>query len=267
MGPVAYFCGESTCYECSHSMSDDCPKRVPSYNGTLSKGSKTFGGFANSCRLPGCAAIWILAGLESSHAAPLLCAGITTYGPLKEFLPTSRIKSVGIIGIGGLGHLAILWAKALGYEHIMAFSRRPDKFENALRLGADRYVATEFETDWVSKYDGQLDVLLSTVSSSEMPFNDYLKLLRSNGKFCQLGLPDDPLPSIEVFGLVERKISLHFSDVRSVSSTEEMLELAVRQGVHPWVQDRRMSEINAVLAEMEAGKARFRYVLVADKSD
>ncbi|PQE17635.1 alcohol dehydrogenase protein [Rutstroemia sp. NJR-2017a BVV2] len=110
-------------------------------------------------------------------------------------------------------------------------------------------------------------VLLSTVTSSEMPLNDYLKLLRTNGKFCQPGLPDDPLPSIEVFDLVERKISLHLSDVGSVSSTEEMLELAVKPKVHPWVQDRRISEINVVLAEMEAGKARFRYVLVADKSD
>ena len=136
--------------------------------------------------------------------------------PLKAFAGTG--KRMGVIGIGGLGNFAIMFAKALGFEYVMGISRREEKHSDALALGADCYVATADEVDREMKYIGSLDLNVCTVSSVDMLLNAYLGLLGTGGHFCQVGLPDDPLPSLEV-------------------------------------------------SEMDAGKARYRYVLVNDDSD
>ncbi|KAG9230851.1 chaperonin 10-like protein [Amylocarpus encephaloides] len=263
IGPVVYVCGKSTCRECSQNTPNYCPQRVPAYNGFLPDGSQTYGGFANYCRVSSAAAIRIPPTLSSTFAAPMLCAGITTFAPLVEHGQGG--KRVGVIGIGGLGHFAILFAKALKSEHIVAISRRENKRNDALELGADAYVATEEELGWMEHYASSLDVIICTVSSADMPLNKYLTLLRTGGHFCQVGMPEAPMPGLEIFGLVERKISIHFNDIGSIQETEKLLEFAARENIHPWIEERKMSDVNDVLKDMEAGKARYRYVLVSEK--
>lgn len=208
IGPVVYTCQQKTCMECVKGISNYCPRRIANYNGVLPDGSKTYGGFANFCRVPGAAAIRIPAAMESASAAPMLCAGITAFVPLKEF--EGKDKRVGIIGLGGLGHFGIMFAKALEFEQVVAISRPENKRGDALKLGADCFIATEDENDWEEKYSASLDLIVCTVSLANMPLNKYLGLLRTGGHFCQIGLPEAPLPPLEVFPLIERKLSLHF---------------------------------------------------------
>ncbi|KAI9642953.1 hypothetical protein NHQ30_008687 [Ciborinia camelliae] len=259
---IALVCAQKDCTECSQGMPNYCPRKVAAYDGYLSDGSKTYGGFSNYCRVPGAAAIRIPQTLSSAAAAPLLCAGITTFVPLMEY--KGEEKRVGIIGVGGLGHFAIMFARALKFQYVIAMSRRESKRGDAIKLGADSYIATEEETDWAEKYAKSLDVIICTVSSADMPLNKYLGLLRTGGHFCQVGLPDDPMPALEIFGLVERKISIHFNDIGSVKETEGLLEFVVRERIQPLIETRKMNDVNNVLREMEAGNARYRYVLVND---
>ncbi|RAL59370.1 hypothetical protein DID88_006860 [Monilinia fructigena] len=262
IGPIIHVCAQEDCNECSQGMPNYCPKKVAAYDGYLPDGSKTYGGFANYCRVPGAAAIRIPQTLSSETAAPLLCAGITTYIPLSKY--KGEEKRVGVIGVGGLGHFAIMFARALKYQHVFAISRRESKRGDAIKLGADSYIATEEESDWAEKYAKSLDVIICTVSSADMPLNKYLGLLRTGGHFCQVGMPDDPLPPLEIFGLIERKISIHFNDIGSIKETEELLRFVAREKIHPLIETRNMSDVNKVLKEMEAGNARYRYVLVND---
>ncbi|KAE8446794.1 hypothetical protein EG329_011571 [Mollisiaceae sp. DMI_Dod_QoI] len=265
VGPVVYACSQRDCSECSRGMIAYCPRRVANYNGILPDGSKTYGGFANYCRVPGDAIIRIPKALDSVSAAPMLCAGITAFVPLKEFAEQS--KRVGVIGIGGLGHFGILLAKAMGFEQVVAISRRENKRMDALNLGADDFIATEDEEDWDIKHAASLDLIVSTVSAADMPLNKYLGLLRSGGHFCIIGIPEAPLPPLDVFPLVERKVSIHFNDIGSVYETEKLLEFAVEKDVQPWVEERKMKDINKVLNELQEGNARYRYVMASDSSD
>ncbi len=265
IGPVVYTCQQKSCAECSKGMSNYCPRRIANYNGVLPDGSKTYGGFANFCRIPGAAAIRIPTSLASASAAPMLCAGITAFVPLSEF--GGEDKRVGIIGLGGLGHFGILLAKALKFDKVVAISRRESKREDAVQLGADDFIATEDDAEWLEKHAASLDLIVSTVSSAEMPLNKYLGLLRTGGRFCQIGLPEAPLPPLEVFGLIEHKLSLHFNDIGTVDQVEKLLQFAVEQDIQPWVEQRKMRDLNQVLGEMEAGKARYRFVMVNDGSD
>ncbi|KAL9110299.1 MAG: hypothetical protein Q9187_008072, partial [Circinaria calcarea] len=248
------------CDECSSGMENYCPRRIPAYNGTFPSGCKSNGGFANYCRVPGDSTIRIPDGLASEAAAPMLCAGITAFVPLSEH-GAGPGKRVGIIGVGGLGHFAVLFARALKCDRVVAISRRASKRADALKLGADLYVATADEPDWAVKHAHSLDLIVSTVSSADMPLNDYLKLLRTKGRFCQIGMPDDPMPPLEVAGLIERGISIGFNDIGTVKEVEDMLRLAVKEDIQPWVEVRKMKDVNEVLREMGEGKARYRYVL------
>ena len=242
-------------------MENYCPRRVPAYNGTFPSGCKSNGGFANYCRVPGDSTIRIPDGLSSAAAAPMLCAGITAFVPLSEH-GAGPGKRVGIIGVGGLGHFAVLFARALKCDQVVAISRRESKKADALKLGADLYVATADEPDWAVKYAHSLDLIVSTVSSADMPLNDYLKLLRTKGRFCQIGMPDDPMPPLEVAGLIERGISIGFNDIGTIKEVEDMLQLAVKEDIKPWIETRKMKDVNKVLREMGEGRARYRYVLV-----
>jgi hypothetical protein len=125
------------------------------------------GGYALYNRSPGHFVIKIPDSIPSELAAPMMCAGVTTYSPLKQN-GCGPGKRVGVVGIGGLGHFAILWAKALGADKIIAISRKADKANDALELGADAYIATEGEGDWVKEHKGTLDIIISTVSSSKV---------------------------------------------------------------------------------------------------
>jgi alcohol dehydrogenase (NADP+) len=190
----------------------------------------------------------------------MLCGGITTYSPLVAN-GCGPGKRVGIVGVGGLGHFGILWAKALKADFVLGLSRRGNKRADALALGCNAYVATDEDENWAKKFANSLDIIISTVSSPKMPLRQYLGLLRSRGIFVQVGAPEESLPPISAFDLIPKERRIGGSAIGPPGMIKEMLELAAREGVRPWVQTRKMGEANEVVKAMERGEARYRFVL------
>lgn len=191
----------------------------------------------------------------------MLCGGITVFSPLKRN-GAGPGKKVGIVGVGGLGHFAVLFARALGADKVVAISRKASKRDEAIKLGADEYIATDDDKDWEKNNKRSLDLIVSTVSSAKMPLTSYLGLLRVHGTYIQVGAPDGgELPPVNAFTLLANGIHLGGSGIGSPDEIKEMLQLAADQKIKPWVQKRPMKEANAAIVDMEAGKARFRYVL------
>ena len=230
------------------------------YGDRYADGSISYGGFADYCRHNSHSVFSIPDGLASEDAAVMLCAGSTVYGPLKEHGVGPKTR-VGIIGIGGLGHLGVLFAKAMGCQMVVAFSRSKAKQEDALKLGANEYVATADQGDWATKNASSLDLIICTVSGPQMPFQEYLGLLRPKGTFCQVGIPEEPLPPLETMALVLNGTKIAFSDSANPGNIGEMLKLAAEKKIKAWTEVRPMAEINETIADMEKGKARYRYVL------
>jgi alcohol dehydrogenase (NADP+) len=144
------------------------------------------GGYATYHRTNENFAIKVPAGLDSADAAPMFCGGVTVYSPLKQN-GCGPGKKVGSVGIGGLGHFGILFAKALGADRVVGISRRVNKKEEVLQLGADQYIATDDNKDWASANSRSLDLIIPTVSSDNIPLNGYLGLLAVNGTYIQVG--------------------------------------------------------------------------------
>jgi alcohol dehydrogenase (NADP+) len=200
-------------------------------------------------------------GVDSAAAAPMLCGGVTTYAPLK-FNECGPGKRVGIVGVGGLGHFGILWSKALKADKVVGISRKEAKRADVLKLGADEYIATDEEKDWAKTHAGTLDIIICTVSSPSMPLRDYLALLDTNGRFIQVGAPEDALPQILAFDLIPKGKFLGGSGIGSRIQIEEMLNLAAEMKVKPWLEERPMKDVNQTLIDMDKGLARYRYVLI-----
>jgi alcohol dehydrogenase (NADP+) len=254
------------CNDCSNGLENMCTKegRCDTYNRRFLNGDKSYGGYGDYHRCPNHFVMKIPDKLASSDAAPMLCGGVTTYAPLKDN-GCGPGKRVGIVGVGGLGHFGVLWAKALGADRVVGISRKNVKRDDVLKLGADEYIATDDDTDWATKYAGTLDLIVCTVSSTKMPLQGYLGLLDTRGKFIQVGVPEEPLPQIMAFDLVAKGKSLGGSCIGPPAQIEEMLQLAAEKGVKPWIEERDMEDANKALLDFEAGKPRYRYTLVNKK--
>lgn len=260
VGPQGYTCRKADCECCSKGQENYCPRRLGTYGDRYPDGSISYGGFADYCRHNSYSVFSIPEGLASEDAAVMLCAGSTVYEPLKEH-GAGPETSVGIIGLGGLGHLGLLFAKAMGCPNVVAFSRSTAKQEDALRLGADEYVATVDQKDWAEQHASTLDLILCTVSGPRMPLQEYLGLLRPKGIFCQVGIPEEPLPPLETMSLVLNGTKIAFSDSASPKNIGEMLKMAADKSIKAWTQVRPMQEANKAVEDMGKGNARFRYVL------
>jgi alcohol dehydrogenase (NADP+) len=261
VGAQAFSCLRDDCEDCKNGLEQHCPKMVGTYNAKYPDGSWSMGGYADFVRVPAHFAIKIPSALKSEDAAPMMCGGITVYSPLKAN-GAGPGKRVGIVGVGGLGHFGILFAKALGCEKVMAISRRRNKVEDAKAMGATDYIATSEDEKWARKHARSLDLIISTVSSPDMPLESYLRLLRTGGQFIQVGAPEDKLPQIAAFGLIGKGCKIGGSQIGSPKEIQEMLNFAAEKGIKPWVQTRSMKDANKSVVEMEDGKARYRYVLV-----
>jgi len=247
------------CKPCKMTQESNCEKMTMTYNGKHSNGDKSFGGYAKVWRGPASFAVPIPEGLRSEFAAPLMCGGVTVYNPLVTY-GAGPGKRVGVVGVGGLGHFALLFAKALGCDEVVALSRSSSKKDDALALGADRFIATGEDPDWASNNANSLDLIISTVSGS-FPLDQYLQLLSVNGTFVQLGAPDDPLPSFSPLGLIFKNLKIAGSLIGTRAQIREMLELAKSTDLQAWVQVRPMEEANEVLKDFEKGLPKYRYVL------
>jgi uncharacterized zinc-type alcohol dehydrogenase-like protein len=214
------------------------------------------GGYADSVRVNSRFAIPVPEVLESENVAPLLCAGITVYAPMRNHgvRPSSR---VGVIGIGGLGHLGLQFAKTFGAE-VTALSTSKDKEEEALKMGADFFVNTR-DTAELKKIAGSFDFLLSTVSADQ-DWQALVNSLRPKGTLCIVGVPPSPI-SIQAFPLIGGQRSISGSPSGSPRDLFEMLDVAARHGVKAITERFPMAKANEAIAKVKKSKVRYRAVL------
>ncbi|HVN75754.1 MAG TPA: NAD(P)-dependent alcohol dehydrogenase [Thermoanaerobaculaceae bacterium] len=235
----------NSCGTCEHCRAGDevlCDEHSATCQGN-------FGGFADRIRVNERFVVRIPPALASESAAPLLCGGVTVYSPLRRFAGAGT--RVGVIGIGGLGHLALQFAKALGCE-VTAFSRRKDKAREARRLGADHFATGK-------PRNRSLDLILNTAHAAP-DMDAYLGALRPRGVFCQLGAAPDPL-RIPAFALISESLTVTGSAIGSPSVIREMLDVAARHGIAATTEVMAMREADAALDRTRRNAARYRMVL------
>ncbi|GJC96746.1 cinnamyl alcohol dehydrogenase [Colletotrichum higginsianum] len=248
------------CKPCDAGDEPYCGKLVHTYGAAHYNGGKAMGGYATYHRCPSHFVFKLDARLDSASVAPMLCGGVTVYSPLKRN-GCGPGKTVGVVGVGGLGHCAILFARALGADRVVGISRGGSKRGEVLRMGADDYIATSEQPGWAGAHSGSFDIVINTVGTNKMPFGEYLGLVGVDGTFIQVGLPDDGNFEVSPMLLVSRRIRLTGSSIGSRREIREMLDLAADKDIKLWVQERPMSEANQGIVDFEAGKARYRYVL------
>ena len=189
-------------------------------------------------------------------AAPLLCAGITVYSPLRHW-QAGPGKKIGILGIGGLGHLAVRIAKAMGAE-VTVFTTSPSKVADAARLGADHAVLSSDEAA-MKALRGKLDFILDTVSAGH-DVDRYLGLLRHDGSLVVVGLPSEPL-SVAAYSIVRGRRSLSGSNIGGIAETQEMLDFCYQHDIVAEGEVLPISQVNEALDRLERGDIRYRFVL------
>lgn len=255
-----------SCHECNDCLSgnenvckDGLMGRGGTYNGYWKTGDKTYGGYADKWRGDYRFVFKIPCGLTNEMAASFFCAGVTTYAPLKthRVQPGSR---VGVIGIGGLGHFAIQWVKAMGAEAV-ALSHSDKKRNDAMELGADQYIVTTDKAE-LRKNANSLTHLLCTCFVSEgFDWSLYLDLLKNNGQFMMVAIPEKPLAKIPPLLLAGKQISVSGSIIGSPRMVEEMLQFAANTRVKPWINKYPMKDAPAAIQAMRDGKPRYRIIL------
>jgi alcohol/geraniol dehydrogenase (NADP+) len=247
VGWQANSCG--ICEWCRQGEEQLCAKAQPTCVGRN-------GGFADKVRVNPRFAVPIPEALESENAAPLLCAGITVYSPLRNHgvRPSSR---VGVIGIGGLGHLGIQFAKAFGAE-VTAFSTSKDKEEEAKELGAHNFVNTR-DTGALKKVAGAFDLLLSTVAADQ-DWQAYVGALRPKGMLCIVGASATPM-QIAGPSLISLEKAVSGSNTGSPQDLVEMLDVAARHGVKAVTEKFAMAKANEAVAKVKKNQVRYRAVL------
>ncbi|KAI9184421.1 hypothetical protein H9P43_003474 [Blastocladiella emersonii ATCC 22665] len=253
-------CGSChSCSSCINGVHQVCNQGVYTYNSPNDhpNGRVAYGGYAEAIRAPAEFAFKIPDGLDSAKAAPLLCAGITVYAPLKRYMtPGAR---VGVVGIGGLGHLAVQFAKALGASEVVALSTSTRKQKDAAALGATKFVVLDSPAAFQANAES-LDVILCTACSHEMPWDAYISLVAPGGKFVVVGIPEDSI-SINLASLIIRQRALIGSLIGSRGEIMEMLEFASKTGVAPWIEKMPMSEVNTAVARLRKNDVSYRFVL------
>ncbi|CAM0135680.1 unnamed protein product [Umbelopsis sp. WA50703] len=256
VSPSASSCGE--CKECTSGFGQLCAKKIVTYNG-LYEGYRTYGGYANKVRVQEAWAIKIPENISDEEGAPLLCAGITTFLPFKHHKIGSNDR-VGILGIGGLGHLAIQWARAYKCKSVVVFSTSASKEEEAKRLGATDFVVNKPEN--LAKLSSTLDVLLVCGSGSSTDWGALLNLLDNHGKLVMLDLPEKPMTFSPV-ALIYKHLSVVGSFVGSNNDLAEMLDLASKANVRPMIEKvgNTSEEVNKGIDKLISGKVRYRVVI------
>jgi len=191
-------------------------------------------------------------------AAPLLCAGITTYAPLIQY-KAGPGKKVGVIGIGGLGHVAIQWAAALKCDEVVAISSSDSKREESKKLGATKFVNSKNEAEMKAAAQS-MDIILCTSFDKNADWGALLSLVANNGKMVILALPEAPL-TIEAGAFVQRQVSMVGSLIGGKKMTREMLDFAAKHNVRPWIEKMPMSDCNAAVKHVIEGHPRYRVVM------
>jgi uncharacterized zinc-type alcohol dehydrogenase-like protein len=194
--------------------------------------------------------------LDPAGAAPLLCAGITTFSPLHHWGVTKG-KKVGVVGLGGLGHMGVKFAHALG-AHVVLFTTSPNKKDDALRLGADEVVISR-NADEMAKHAGSFDFILDAVSADH-DINAYLGLLRRDGNLCLVGAPEKPL-SVAAFNLLFGRRSLSGSPIGGIAETQEMLDFCGKHNITADIEKIPIQKVNDAYERLLKQDVKYRFVI------
>lgn len=219
-------------------------------------GGVTYGGYSESIVVDQHFALRVPENLDLAGVAPLLCAGITTYSPLRHWCVTKG-KKVGVVGLGGLGHMAVKFAHAFG-AHVVLFTTSPSKKEDALRLGANEVVVSR-NSEEMSRHAGSFDFILDTVSA-EHDVNAYLGLLKLDGALTLVGAPEKPFP-VSTFNLLLGRRSLAGSTIGGIQETQEMLDFCGELGIISDVEVIPIQKINEAYERLLKGDVKYRFVI------
>ncbi|MEU0414041.1 NAD(P)-dependent alcohol dehydrogenase [Streptomyces griseorubiginosus] len=245
------------CENCKAGLEQHCTQgNVGTYNAIGKDGEPTYGGYSEKVVVDENFVVRIPEGLALDEAAPLLCAGITTYSPLKRW-GAAPGKKVAVIGLGGLGHMGVKIAHALGAE-VTVLSQSLRKKDDGLKLGADHYYATSDETTF-KELAGSFDLILSTVSAP-LDFGAYLGLLKANGALVNVGAPEEPI-SLNLFSLIGGSKTLAGSAIGGIAETQEMLDFCAEHGIGAEIELIAASEINEAYERVVNSDVRYRFVI------
>lgn len=262
-GVGAQIGADLTCGNCKAGQENYCPNSIDTYGAPYPDGTISQGGYSSHIRAHDYFTFKIPDGLDTALAAPMLCAGLTTYSPLKR-LGCGPGKRVAVVGLGGLGHFGVLWANAMGAEtYVMSHS--PNKKEDALKLGAKDFIVTK-EKNWAEPWKFQFDIVLNCADATDR-FNlpDYFSTCKVNGYFHMVGFPDKPLPSFMAQAFSPNGCYMGASHIGNRQEMEEMLELAAKQNIKSWVETIDISEEGCKQAVERVWKndnVRFRFTLI-----
>lgn len=257
---VGVGCFVDSCRECEACREGEeqfCEKGMtPTYNGRERDGqTPTYGGYSTRITVDEKYVLRIPRGMPLERAAPLLCAGITTYSPLRRF-GVKTGDSVAVVGLGGLGHMGVKIAKAMGAK-VTVLSHSPAKRDDALKLGADDFIATR-EANVFKENAGRFDFILDTISATH-DYNAYLNLLRRDGAMVLVGLPD-PTP-LSAAPLVMKRRTLSGSLIGGIRETQEMLDFCAAHGVAADVEMIPIQSINEAYERMLRSDVHYRFVI------
>jgi len=219
-------------------------------------GGVTYGGYSQSIVVTEGFALRVPKQLNLAATAPLLCAGITTYSPLRHW-NVKKGQKVGIVGLGGLGHMGLKFAHAFG-ANVVLFTTSPNKTEDALRLGADEVVISKNEAE-MQKHLGSFDFILDTVSAVH-DLNSYIALLKRDGTLTLVGAPPTPSPILG-FGLLFRRRQLAGSIIGGIRETQEMLDFCAEHGITSDIELIRMEQVNEAFERLLKSDVKYRFVI------
>jgi uncharacterized zinc-type alcohol dehydrogenase-like protein len=246
---------DGTCPECKAGLQQFCPNFTLTYNfPDKHTGGVTYGGYSESIVVDENFVLRVPANLQLAGAAPLLCAGITTYSPMHHW-NVGKGKKVGVVGLGGLGHMGVKFGHALG-AHVVVFTTSPKKTDDALRLGADEVVISK-DANEMQKHASSFDFILDAVSADH-DINVYLNMLRRDGHVVMVGAPEKPL-AVSVFSLIMGRRSLSGSPIGGIAETQEMLDFCGKHNITSDVEIIPIQKVNEAYERLLKSDVKYRF--------
>jgi uncharacterized zinc-type alcohol dehydrogenase-like protein len=246
---------DRSCPACHAHLEQFCPNMTLTYNAPDKHlGGVTYGGYSESVVVDEHYVLSVPPNLNLAGAAPLVCAGITTYSPMRHWGVTKG-KKVGVAGLGGLGHMGVKFAHALG-AHVVVFTTSPDKKEDALRLGADEVVISK-NADEMKKHTGSFDFILDAIAAPH-DINSYIHLLGMDGNITLVGAPEKPL-NVSAFGLIMGRKSLSGSCIGGIAETQEMLDFCGQHNITADVEVIPIQKVNEAYDRMVKSDVKYRF--------
>jgi uncharacterized zinc-type alcohol dehydrogenase-like protein len=246
---------DRTCRECQSGLEQFCPNFTLTYNfPDKHLGGVTYGGYSDSIVVDQRFVLHVPANLDQAGVAPLLCAGITTYSPVRHWGVTKG-KKVGVVGLGGLGHMGVKFAHALG-AHVVVFTTSSRKKEDAIRLGADDVVISR-NADEMQKHTGSFDFILDAVSADH-DVGAYINLLGRDGNITLVGAPEKPL-AVPAFGLIMGRRSLSGSPIGGIPETQEMLDFCGQHNITADVEVIPIQKVNEAYERLLKSDVKYRF--------